>query len=66
MARISYQFVVTLDRDEELSDAAQDAVAAALVRAVPEARRITCARTSPAPAADETAGSARAERSGLN
>jgi hypothetical protein len=66
MAWISYQFIVTLDSDEELSDGAKDAVAAALARAVPRARRITCTRAGPALAADEALGVIRSGRSDLN
>jgi hypothetical protein len=66
MAWISYQFIVTLDSDEELSDGAKDAVAAALARAVPRARRITCARAGQGLAADETRKAIRSGRSDLN
>jgi hypothetical protein len=51
--RIRYQLTITLDSDEELSDASQDALAAALVRVIPGARRIICARAGSADPDDE-------------
>jgi hypothetical protein len=53
MSRISYEFTVTLDADEELSDANKDALAAMLASAVPGAKRITCARTGPTDTSDQ-------------
>ena len=52
MHQIRYEFTVTLDADEELSDANKDALAAELARAIPGASRITCARAGPVATGD--------------
>jgi hypothetical protein len=52
MHQIRYEFTVTLDAGEELSDASKDALAAALARAIPGARMITCARAGPVATGD--------------
>jgi hypothetical protein len=55
MSRISQEFTVTLDADEQLSDARKDALAAMLASAVPGAKRITCSRTGPTGTSDQAA-----------
>jgi hypothetical protein len=66
MTRIRYQFTITLDSEEELSDASKDALAAALVRAIPGARRIICARAGSADPDDEAAPAGHDGRPDLN